>query len=344
MAMYRKSKADASIQRTAWGARRAACRRGARGRRGPPVVRQRRLAEGSAPDAVSSSETMTCRVPTAPSRSRPGALVAGFATALFLQGCAPAPILAPPVLTFEEKMSWVLRLEDQRVLRDPAPLAGAGAGGQAPGVRPSSRRPCPDLLRLLSDREGRLRRRAALAIGRVGLADGVAPLVAALSGDAEPEVRQMAAFALGLLGDQEARAPCGPRSTDASPVVRAGRRRRCRSSATRRAPRRSAGWWPRRCKVGGGRRTSRPTTWRSRTRRRSRRSGSASWRLGASRRTTRWPASVLDASGQPAVRVVAGRGRVPADGGPPRARPAPRVRARRGTPSRGRSPRRGSAR
>jgi cyclophilin family peptidyl-prolyl cis-trans isomerase/HEAT repeat protein len=49
-----------------------------------------------------------------------------------------------------------------------------------------------------------VRRRAALAIGRVGLASGVRPLIRSLGGDEEPEVRQMAAFALGLLGDRSA--------------------------------------------------------------------------------------------------------------------------------------------
>ena len=42
-----------------------------------------------------------------------------------------------------------------------------------------------------------------MAIGRVGLAEGVEPLVRALT-DPEPEVRQMSAFALGLIGDQAA--------------------------------------------------------------------------------------------------------------------------------------------
>ena len=55
-----------------------------------------------------------------------------------------------------------------------------------------------DLIRLLSDSEARTRRRAALAVGRVGLAAGVEPLTRLLT-DEELEVRQMAAFALGLL-------------------------------------------------------------------------------------------------------------------------------------------------
>jgi HEAT repeat protein len=43
-----------------------------------------------------------------------------------------------------------------------------------------------------------MRRRAALAIGRTKLPQGVPLLTPLLSSDPEPEVRQMAAFALGL--------------------------------------------------------------------------------------------------------------------------------------------------
>ena len=111
----------------------------------------------------------------------------------------PAAGAAPPA--FEQKMAWILRLEDQRVLKDPE---------QAPA----------DLIRLLQDAQARVRRRAALAVGRVGLTSGVAPLVTLL-GDGEPEVRQMAAFALGLIGDRQARDPLVAALGDASPVVQA---------------------------------------------------------------------------------------------------------------------------
>jgi HEAT repeat protein len=96
-------------------------------------------------------------------------------------------------------MAWILRLEDQRVLKDPES-------------------PTADLLRLLTDGQPRVRRRAALAVGRVGLTSGIAPLVMAL-GDNEPEVRQMAAFALGLIGDRQARDPLVMSLTDQSPLV-----------------------------------------------------------------------------------------------------------------------------
>ena len=144
--------------------------------------------------------------------------------------CASAPKAAPAVTpagpTFEQKMGAILRLEDHRVLRDPAPPAAPPApppvavrGRRTPAVAPAAPPPPPpDLIRFLSDGEARMRRRAALAIGRVGLAEGVPPLVGLLA-DTDPEVRQMAAFALGLIGDKSAREPLVRALADASPLV-----------------------------------------------------------------------------------------------------------------------------
>jgi cyclophilin family peptidyl-prolyl cis-trans isomerase/HEAT repeat protein len=123
----------------------------------------------------------------------------------------PAPPPKPPGPTFEQKMAWILRLEDQRVLRDPAPQARENAPVEV-GLG------TPDLARLLADEEARVRRRAALAVGRVGLRDGV-ELLLPLLGDAEPEVRQMAAFALGLIGDGRARDPLVQALGDPSVLV-----------------------------------------------------------------------------------------------------------------------------
>ena len=105
---------------------------------------------------------------------------------VFVISCGPkaAPVVDPatPVMVFDQKMRWILQLEDQRQLR--------GNGG--------------DLLTLLSDTEARIRRRAALAVGRVRLPDGIEALTPLLQSDSDAEVRQMAAFAMGLIGDAAA--------------------------------------------------------------------------------------------------------------------------------------------
>jgi cyclophilin family peptidyl-prolyl cis-trans isomerase/HEAT repeat protein len=139
-------------------------------------------------------------------------------------GCAsappPAPVpVAPPELTFEEKLDWILRLEDLHILRDPNPPAPRTI---VPATRttPAVVAPAPpsDLIRLLADGEARVRRRAALAVGRVGLRDAVDPLAQLLT-DAEPEVRQMAAFALGLIGHDSARGALIAALKDPDPQV-----------------------------------------------------------------------------------------------------------------------------
>jgi len=156
-----------------------------------------------------------------------GVAAAFIALHLGAAACATAPAVAPPAPagpTFEQKMAWMLRLEDHRVLRDPAPAIPPapapppvrGRKAPAPAVAPPP--PPPDLVRLLADAEPRVRRRAALAIGRVGLREGAPPLVALLA-DGDPEVRQMAAFALGLIGDKSVRDPLVTALGDQSPLV-----------------------------------------------------------------------------------------------------------------------------
>ena len=137
-------------------------------------------------------------------------------------GCASAPPAASttvPVVTWEQKLGWMVRLEDQRILRDPntpAPVILRPATQREPAlVAPP---PPSDLIKLLNDNEARVRRRAALAIGRVGLADGVEPLIRLLS-DTEIEVRQMAAFGLGLIGDRSARPALLAALKDPQPVL-----------------------------------------------------------------------------------------------------------------------------
>ena len=90
----------------------------------------------------------------------------------------------PPQPSSEQKLAWILELEDQRLARGPA-------AGQ-------------DLVTMLADQQAHIRRRAALAAGRVRVPDAVAPLSAMLATEPDPEVRQMAAFALGLIGDTTA--------------------------------------------------------------------------------------------------------------------------------------------
>jgi HEAT repeat protein len=59
-----------------------------------------------------------------------------------------------------------------------------------------------DLGVLARDPDAGIRRRAVLAVGRVGMAEGV-PIASAALSDAEENVRATAAFALGLLADPQ---------------------------------------------------------------------------------------------------------------------------------------------
>jgi cyclophilin family peptidyl-prolyl cis-trans isomerase/HEAT repeat protein len=146
--------------------------------------------------------------------------VLSLAALALLAGCATAPPPAAPVVPVEQKFADILRLEDRRVLRDPEPpppVVPEVRGRRAPAVAPAP--PVADLVRWLGDPEGRVRRRAALAIGRVGLPDGVTPLVRSLQSDGDPEVRRMAAFGLGLLGDRGAVPALTSALGDADPWV-----------------------------------------------------------------------------------------------------------------------------
>jgi HEAT repeat protein/cyclophilin family peptidyl-prolyl cis-trans isomerase len=130
----------------------------------------------------------------------PRALVALVAL-LAASACGPkvAPQTSPtaPVTAYEQKLRWILQLEDERQLR--------GGGG--------------DLLAMLQDGEGRVRRRAALAAGRVRLPEAIPGLAALLASDKDAEVRQMAAFALGLIGDESAASALTPALADPDPTI-----------------------------------------------------------------------------------------------------------------------------
>jgi cyclophilin family peptidyl-prolyl cis-trans isomerase/HEAT repeat protein len=137
-------------------------------------------------------------------------------------GCATAPPARPiePQVAYEQKMAWILQLEDNRVLELPASSAAAqpttAGGARGLAVAP---RPAPSLLVMLRDPEARIRRRAALAAGRTRLPEAVPALLPVLAADAEPEVRQMAAFALGLIGEPSAADALVAALNDPDPLV-----------------------------------------------------------------------------------------------------------------------------
>jgi cyclophilin family peptidyl-prolyl cis-trans isomerase/HEAT repeat protein len=116
--------------------------------------------------------------------------------------CAPLLLAAaaspPPASSLGrgEKMARILQLEDRR---------SAGDG---------------ELDRYLSDGDRGVRRRAALAAGRIGDA-ALAPSLVTRMNDGEAEVRQMSAFALGLIGDAVAVERLAAALADADPIVRA---------------------------------------------------------------------------------------------------------------------------
>ena len=147
-----------------------------------------------------------------------------LAAALLAGGCAsapPAPI-KPPTIPYERKMTWMLQLEDRRILRVEPPPVAAPTVVPKKGAKIAPAPPAPppiDLTILLTDSEPRVRRRAALAIGRVGLPGGIQPLIGALS-DTDPEVRAMAAFGLGLIGDVVAAPALTKALVDESPLAR----------------------------------------------------------------------------------------------------------------------------
>ncbi|HXK09070.1 MAG TPA: HEAT repeat domain-containing protein [Vicinamibacteria bacterium] len=125
---------------------------------------------------------------------------ASFVATLLVSSGAPLaraasrPAASPPPPRIE-KLARLLELEDTR-------STGAGA-----------------LERLLHDPDRGIRRRAALAAGRIG-DPAVVPALVDLMNDPEVEVRRMAAFALGLAGDSRAVDRLLAALTDSDPGVR----------------------------------------------------------------------------------------------------------------------------
>jgi cyclophilin family peptidyl-prolyl cis-trans isomerase/HEAT repeat protein len=155
--------------------------------------------------------------------TRPLGLLTSALLTGILAGCATAPPVATPAsvaLSFEQKMAWILRLEEDRTLRGPeppAPTPPPGTGRRAQAPPPPA--PQPNLTTLVTDVEARIRRRAALAIGRTRLPEGVSALTPLLARDSEPEVRQMAAFAMGLIGGPTVVEPLTAALADPDPLV-----------------------------------------------------------------------------------------------------------------------------
>ena len=135
-------------------------------------------------------------------------------------GCASAPPAPPkPVpIAHDVKMAWMLQLEDQRILKlpePPPPPVVAPVKGQRPVPLPPAPESVPDLAKLATDADPRIRRRAAISMGRVGLRDAV-PALTTMLADTDPDVRQSALFALGLIAGRCRPSP-GPQSARTRP-------------------------------------------------------------------------------------------------------------------------------
>ena len=150
---------------------------------------------------------------------RRSALAGIFVAMLVPAACGPKePPPAPttpavPAVPLDTKVAWVLRLEQQRQVRDARLTSSTAPASFAPATR-------PDLELLVRDPEVAVRRRAALAIGRVGITEGVAPLAGALA-DPDELVRVNAAFGLGNIGGPAAAAALLKAMADPSPLVKA---------------------------------------------------------------------------------------------------------------------------
>src|SRR5262245_3120304 len=143
--------------------------------------------------------------------------IAGIISGCATKVAAPAVVQAPPIqaaVPLDTRIAWVLRLEAQRMLRE----VGAAPAAVVEPIALSPAR-TPDLGGLLFDVDSAVRARAALAIGRVGMVEGVKPLTVALS-DTAPSVRAQAAFALGLTGRPDGVEPLRRALADIDVMVR----------------------------------------------------------------------------------------------------------------------------
>ena len=230
------------------------------------------------------------------SRAAAVALSAIAASRSCAPACVPAPVATPAApaavatpAPWEQKLAWIVRLEDQRILREPNP--------PAPQVlRPATaREPAllgpaapADLLVLMRDREARVRRRAALARGTSRPLRGVAlpgraPEGRGARGAADGRLRAWASSAIPAARGALLEALS---SADPHPARPGGRGAGSHRRQDRRAGRRRHGARAR----GGGRAAAdrRRRHWTIRCRRRSKRRGwdSTPWPGWAT--TTRW--------------------------------------------------------
>lgn len=149
-----------------------------------------------------------------------GVSIAGLTACATTASPARVTPVSPPVIppSLDTKVAWILRLEQQRVMRDAIPDDAEPAAPAVPaaGFRHALN---PDLAALVADPDALVRGRAALAIGRVGLAEGGSLLQAALADPAET-VRGNAAFALGLLASRDSVPALQTMLADPSVIVR----------------------------------------------------------------------------------------------------------------------------
>jgi cyclophilin family peptidyl-prolyl cis-trans isomerase/HEAT repeat protein len=128
--------------------------------------------------------------------------VAGGCRSAAPGAAAVATPAAPANVPLDRKVGWILRLEQQRAMRD----ADVAAATTAPSGRRLAAATTADLAALSRDPDAGVRARAVLAIGRIG-APGAGPVLVEALGDVDEGVREQAAFAMGLAGLREGVAP-----------------------------------------------------------------------------------------------------------------------------------------
>jgi cyclophilin family peptidyl-prolyl cis-trans isomerase/HEAT repeat protein len=157
---------------------------------------------------------------------RTSLVLIGVAMSLTILSCKSAPVVvqtpapppppqARPDVPLDRKVGWILRLEQQRVLRDADVTRGETP---AQGVRMLAPAATADLEALALDSDPAVRARAVMAIGRIDAREGIPALLSALT-DSDELVRANAAFGLGNTAATEGVAPLIALLKDSSPFV-----------------------------------------------------------------------------------------------------------------------------